>query len=43
MLLDFVYADKGLDGQISKSVAPSAIAFQFLWMVAMNDFPMSEK
>ena len=44
MLLDFeLNADKCLDDLIAESAASSAIACQFLCIVAMNDFPMSEK
>ena len=43
MLLDFEWADKGLDGQIAESVASTAITCQFLCIVAINDLPMSAK
>lgn len=43
MLLDFELPDKGLDGQIAKIVASSAIVYQFLCAVAINDLPLSEK
>ena len=39
----FVQVDKGLDGQIVESVVSEAIVSQFLYMVAVNDLPMSEK
>ena len=41
--MDFVKMDKGLYGQKVESVTPPTILCQFLWMVAMNDLPMSEK
>ena len=43
MWLDFVQADKGLDGQIVESMVSLAITHQFLYMVVVNDLPMSEK
>ena len=39
----FVQVDKGLDGQIVESVVSQAIVCQFLYMVVVNDLPMSEK
>ena len=39
----FVQLDKGLDGQIVGSVVLQAIVCQFLYMVVVNDLPMSEK
>ena len=39
----FVQVDKGLGGQIIESVVSQAIACQFLYMVVVNDLPMSEK
>ena len=43
MLLDLVWADKGLDGQMVESVLPLIIWCQFLCIVAVSSLHMSEK
>ena len=39
----FVQVDKVLDGQIVETVVSQANVCQFLYMVVVNDSPMSEK
>ena len=39
----FVQVDKGLDGQIVENKVSQATVCQFLYMVVVNDLPMSEK
>ena len=39
----YIQVDKGLDGQIVESMVSQAIVCQFLYMVVVNDFSMSEK
>ena len=39
----FVQVDKGLDGQKMQSVGSLAVVCQFVYMVVVNDLPMSEK
>ena len=39
----FVQVDKSSDGHIVESMVSQAIVCQFLYMVVVNDFSMSEK